>query len=293
MELDRSFRGEVYLEMTYYSVEPPPITRRPSKLAPKDRLSRPPVTPPKERTSPYLSPQNASAVGTGHPLRSSQPTDSSAVLPSVRPPSATHSPLDLPPSLQVPKIHPQRQSPPSLPHVPKQTAIPGHYQAAHDTPLRSPPSFHFPGPELPPRATAGSTAPANPSPSPLPPPKFQDPTLKNIPFLDVGPPLKAEVTSPKPLQHIPSVLRPTHVKSSPIPVQSRVPPQLPPRQSEDPRELFRRQLEESDAEFAAKLAQSEGLDLERLRMEEEDAELARRLAAEEGGDETHIPGGWQ
>ncbi|KAF8508105.1 C2 domain-containing protein, partial [Hysterangium stoloniferum] len=46
LELNGAFRGEVFLEMTYYSADPP-LARRPSKFSPRDRLWRPPATPPK------------------------------------------------------------------------------------------------------------------------------------------------------------------------------------------------------------------------------------------------------
>ncbi|KAH7925481.1 hypothetical protein BV22DRAFT_995360, partial [Leucogyrophana mollusca] len=41
LETSGGARGEVYLEMTFYAAAPPPLTRRPSKLSPSDRLSRP------------------------------------------------------------------------------------------------------------------------------------------------------------------------------------------------------------------------------------------------------------
>ncbi|KAF8442429.1 C2 domain-containing protein, partial [Boletus edulis BED1] len=41
LETSAGHRGEVYLEMTFYANSPPPLTRRPSKLNPSDRLARP------------------------------------------------------------------------------------------------------------------------------------------------------------------------------------------------------------------------------------------------------------
>ncbi|KAI0784238.1 C2 domain-containing protein, partial [Abortiporus biennis] len=38
LQVDGTSRGELYLEMTFYAAGPPPLSRRPSKLAPKDRL---------------------------------------------------------------------------------------------------------------------------------------------------------------------------------------------------------------------------------------------------------------
>ncbi|KAH8099949.1 C2 domain-containing protein, partial [Cristinia sonorae] len=42
LEVDGKYRGEMYLEMTFYAAGPPPaLSRRPSKLLPKDRLAKP------------------------------------------------------------------------------------------------------------------------------------------------------------------------------------------------------------------------------------------------------------
>ncbi|KAJ6630969.1 C2 domain-containing protein, partial [Mycena sp. CBHHK59/15] len=57
LEINGTTRGEIYLEMTYYTNAPAPanhglvvpkanLTRRPSKLSPADRLARPPFTSP-------------------------------------------------------------------------------------------------------------------------------------------------------------------------------------------------------------------------------------------------------
>ncbi|KAF8522547.1 C2 domain-containing protein [Gautieria morchelliformis] len=228
LQLNGAYRGEIYLEMT------------PSKLSPNDRLLRPPATPPKEATSPHVSPQRSPQ------LRASLNTNAS---PRIQPPS---SPRLLSSS---PRLYPAVSS-------------------ASSSPRRG--ETHLPTVPRP-----GSTAPRQP---------YVDPTLKNIPFLDVGPaynpaPPPAPAPAPAPaLYSVPSILRPRNVKSSPIPVPARdsLPPAPPPK--DDPSRRFQRELAESDAEFAARLAESEGIDVARLKAEESDAELARRLASEEQGD---------
>ncbi|KAH8112667.1 C2 domain-containing protein [Phellopilus nigrolimitatus] len=57
-----AYRGEIYLEMTYFAAGPPKLERRPSKLAPSERLSRlphaHPNTPPK--AAPHATPYGPS-----------------------------------------------------------------------------------------------------------------------------------------------------------------------------------------------------------------------------------------
>lgn len=144
-----------------------------------------------------------------------------------------------------------------------------------------------------------------PSSFPTPPRQpYVDPTLKNIPFLDVGPsactpaPAPAPTPTPAPaLYSVPSILRPRNVKSSPIPIPARDNILPPPSKDnlDSPNRLFQQELIESDAAFAARLAETEGIDVARLKAEEADAELARRLAGEEcdgGKDGMSVPGGW-
>ncbi|KAF8899902.1 C2 domain-containing protein [Gymnopilus junonius] len=73
LEIDGVQRGDIYLEMTYYTNAPPPshasaankllsvvqnqsigLSRRPSKLSPAERLSRPPVSRPPDQSSNYV-----------------------------------------------------------------------------------------------------------------------------------------------------------------------------------------------------------------------------------------------
>ncbi|KAF8589376.1 hypothetical protein K439DRAFT_1628818 [Ramaria rubella] len=246
LELNGAYRGEIYLEMTYYSADPP-LARRPSKLSPNDRLWRPPATPPKDRTSPYLSPQRS---------------------PQIRPIDNANSSARIPPSL----------SPGMLPSTsqPRSASASSVNQHSQDS---------APTPSVP---TAATSPPRQP---------FVDPTLKNIPFLDVGPPAAgpnmSKATPAPALYAVPSILRPRNVKSSPIPVPVRdnAPPPPPKEDLNDPHRRFQRELAESDAAFAARLAQSEGIDVGRLRAEEADAELARKLALEDE-DATSLPGAW-
>lgn len=78
LETSAGARGEVYLEMTFYANSPPPLTRRPSKLRPSDRLARP-AAQSRQSTSPSTSPspQPGRSPATGdsekkpsHPLAS-------------------------------------------------------------------------------------------------------------------------------------------------------------------------------------------------------------------------------
>ena len=244
LELNGAYRGEIYLEMTYYSAAPP-LARRPSKLSPKDRLLRPTPTPPKETTSPSLSPQQSSQI---------RPSSNTSDSPAMRPDSSLH--VNLPS-----RLYPATSSPPRLD------------EEGHPTPLP-----WFPTP-----------------------PRHVDPTLKNIPFLDVGPSAYTPAPAPAPtpsLYSVPSILRPRNVKSSPIPVPARdnTSPPIPPLPNQDDQNRwFQQELAKSDAAFAVQLAKSEGINVERLRTEEADAELARRLADEErhsANGFASIPGGW-
>lgn len=272
LQLNGSFRGEVYLEMTFYSATPP-LARRPSKLSPKDRLWRPPVTPPKNKTSPNLKPQRSPLLGP-------------AVLPTNVPDPSPSIPPGLPPQLR-----------PGVPAtIREDVGVSGSniFQTSHIPPL---PSQHSPRPP--------SISPRRedmPLP-PVPPPPQQslgDPTLRHIPYFNIYP----STETPKPssqaqnIQHVPSILRPRNAKSSPIPLSNRQPEEPPSAfrdDYEDPQKRFQRELAVSDAEFAARLAEQEGINLERLRMEEADADLARRLSQEDEEQarrDGSIPGGW-
>lgn len=62
LEDNGAYRGEVYLEMTFFAAGPSALARRPSKLAPTERLWRPLQTPPKSppKMSAQMAPHNLS-----------------------------------------------------------------------------------------------------------------------------------------------------------------------------------------------------------------------------------------
>src|ERR1700709_2131864 len=86
LETSGGVRGELYIEMTFYANAPPPLNRRPSKLRPSDRLTRPqsfhPV-PPKSGPSAHLSPDTSPL-----PARSPNPTPVQLHDPGYVPPAA-------------------------------------------------------------------------------------------------------------------------------------------------------------------------------------------------------------
>lgn len=68
LKVDGTYRGDLYLEMTFYAAGPPPaLTRRPTKMKPSERLKRPD----KAYAYPVTSPphENSSLPATGHPQR--------------------------------------------------------------------------------------------------------------------------------------------------------------------------------------------------------------------------------
>ncbi|KAG6373404.1 hypothetical protein JVT61DRAFT_6553 [Boletus reticuloceps] len=75
LETSAGPRGEVYLEMTFYANSPPPLTRRPSKLNPSDRLARPAAYFTQGRqsapssTSPSPQPGRSPATGEKNPIQ--------------------------------------------------------------------------------------------------------------------------------------------------------------------------------------------------------------------------------
>ena len=103
--------------MTYYSADPP-LVRRPSKLSPQDRLWRPPQPPPKDETSPRLSPRHSPQV---HPSANNsprlQPSSSPRLRPTMTSPSPHHQDAAVPPARQV---SPPRQTyvHPTLKNIP-------------------------------------------------------------------------------------------------------------------------------------------------------------------------------
>ncbi|KAG8213086.1 hypothetical protein J3R82DRAFT_11481 [Butyriboletus roseoflavus] len=107
LETSAGARGKLYLEMTFYANSPPPLTHRPSKLSPSDRLARPAA---------YFTQGQQSKPKSPSPIASSPPGRSPAAgerKPSQPPPTDGST---IPPSL-IPARGPQsqvsRQAPPN------------------------------------------------------------------------------------------------------------------------------------------------------------------------------------
>ncbi|OCH94439.1 hypothetical protein OBBRIDRAFT_769863 [Obba rivulosa] len=141
LELNGAYRGELYLEMTFFAAGPPPLQRRVSKFSPRDRLARP--------AQPYLYPP----VNHGSPKTPPKtPPKSPQTLPvRSRPNSASHDPLTFAPTPTPPKTPPK--SPQTLPvrsrpnsasydpltFAPAPTSPTGTYIAPGPTSRHSPP----------------------------------------------------------------------------------------------------------------------------------------------------------
>ncbi|OBZ72644.1 Ingression protein fic1 [Grifola frondosa] len=97
LEHDGAYRGELYLEMTFYAAGPPPLQRRASKLTPSDRLAAP-IRPyayphPSSKTPPGSSPLRTPHSST-HPDQhhvSNVPTSPTGTHLAPPGPSSTHS----------------------------------------------------------------------------------------------------------------------------------------------------------------------------------------------------------
>jgi len=139
LETDGGYRGEVFLEMTFYANAPAPVNRRASKLDPSTRLTRP--------TQLYKYPHSPSPPNSGKsspgkdPKRLSQtsPKENNLVLPSSRSsssfPKSRNDPLPPLPEArtQVPatsaiaaSVGTRKHGPPSIlrPGNPKSSPIP-------------------------------------------------------------------------------------------------------------------------------------------------------------------------
>jgi len=93
LETDGVYRGDVFLEMTFYANAPAPLNRRASKLEPKSRLAR--LTEPYKYPSPSSSSppnSNKSSPGKGsNQLPQTSPKRNHLVPPSSRPSSRSSS----------------------------------------------------------------------------------------------------------------------------------------------------------------------------------------------------------
>lgn len=95
LETDGGYRGDVFLEMTFYANAPAPLKRRPTKLDPNTRLSRP--------TQPYKYP-NTSPASPLNPNKSSPGRDSNQL-----PPKSAKQNYLAPPSSRSPSSSPKRR----------------------------------------------------------------------------------------------------------------------------------------------------------------------------------------
>ncbi|TDL17362.1 hypothetical protein BD410DRAFT_776149 [Rickenella mellea] len=328
IEENGSYRGEVYLEMTFFAAGPAPqqpssLQRRPSKLPAAERLWRPPNS-----ESPKHSPN-------------SSPGRSPALQPSTLPPAGTKP-------LGGRNGSPGRK--PNVSQAGNHLAPPPHRDVAlpplPEDPRRLAP-YPNPGANL--TAVPSVLRPRNPKSSPTPIPEAQQSRASSLPI---------PIPEPQPQPYYPQYQnqqQPTYggyggasqpqggYSTSPprggystSPPRGGYAPPLPPRTINTPnpyddvrynsphphpqplsnavlpdpyavadaraREAERQRLsrasqEMADEEMARVIARNEGIDVERLRAVEADEELARRLARElnEGaGDDRPlpIPGGW-
>lgn len=258
LEENGSYRGEIYLEMTFFAAQPPTVTRRPSKLSPSERLWRPPqsATPPSltpaHTPSPQSSPRHHPAALPGSPGRHAptSPTGTHLVPPAAsRTPSPKHAPLPALPEEAEPTLQPV----PSVlrPRNAKSSPTP--------LPAPQPAPAGMPQPHLHARADDSSAGP-------LPDP-YRDARYRSA---------------------LPLPLAPAAALPDPYALAER-------RAEEERARLGRASQEVADAELARIMARNEGIDVERMRAEEADAEVARRLERELNAGDAEappMPGGW-
>ncbi|KAL5504389.1 hypothetical protein ACEPAH_8463 [Sanghuangporus vaninii] len=260
LEIDSVYRGEVYLEMTFFAAGPPSLARRPSKMAPSERLWRPPQTPPK--TSPYNSPpaRYAAELGESAPNRSSHlapPRESRSQSPSSRtgppPPAKDEVPAALKPAplrASAGKTRSAGTSPKTDP-VPIPAALrpggPGAHQRQHSSSLPTSPAhanYQFPSSGASPGVAYGSH-PSNGLAVPPGQPAYTSPLDDPIIRPPISPPAQVVTTSPRndyaslpPVGHThqrtysssypgSGYAQPTHPPTS-APSQSAYPPAYPP-----------------------------------------------------------------
>ncbi|KII89789.1 hypothetical protein PLICRDRAFT_39960 [Plicaturopsis crispa FD-325 SS-3] len=317
-----TFRGELYLEMTFFTNAPAPLTRRPSKLAPKVRLLRGP-----QSEHPNTQPTRGRADGV-------DPGQSPKYAAPTRPQPVT-TPASLSPG-RPPQSSPG-MAPPSAP-----SAYPSRAQNTYQAPSTSPHRSHLAPPSSSPSSSASSSAHTSPRASP----HGRDAALPPVPEADYPPVAlqphglgggRGGVAGPGAGGHLPSILRPGNARApSPLPppqpsppyagfgfseplrytgytgplvvqptaipdpilddlpdpyLQARYQTPLPlPGSSSPPRSV---------AQPLANPKQDAALEAARARkaQEEADLELARRLDREmnldgDGGEPGHIPGEW-
>ncbi|KAL5526317.1 hypothetical protein ACEPAF_8040 [Sanghuangporus sanghuang] len=212
LEIDGVYRGEVYLEMTFFAAGPPSLNRRPSKMAPSERLWRPPQTPPK--MSPYNSPpaRYAADLGASAPTRPSHlapPHESRSQSPSSRtappPPAKDEVPA-------APKPAPLRASAgktgsagtsPKTDPVPIPAALrpggPGAQRRQHSSSLPASPAhanYQFPSSGSSPGVAYGSQ-PSNGLAAPPGQPAYTSPLDDHVIRPPISPPAQAVTASPR------------------------------------------------------------------------------------------------
>ncbi|KAL5525525.1 hypothetical protein ACEPAG_6861 [Sanghuangporus baumii] len=219
LEIDGTYRGEVYLELTFFAAGPPSLTRRPSKMAPSERLWRPPQTPPK--TSPYNSPPSRHAAELGvsasmftsastRPSHLAPPRESRSQSPSSRsepplPPSKDEVPAALKPAplrASAGKIGSAGTSPKTDP-VPIPAALrpggTGAQRQQHPSSLPSSPAhanYHFPSSGTGPGVAYGSQ-PSNGLAAPPGQPAYTSPLDDHVIRPPISPPPPPTMTSPR------------------------------------------------------------------------------------------------
>ncbi|RPD61172.1 hypothetical protein L226DRAFT_58598 [Lentinus tigrinus ALCF2SS1-7] len=177
---DGQHRGDVFLEMTFYSAAPPP-QRRPSKWEPKDRLKRP------ESSYAYpASPPQATPTPHGHPGHS--PAHKHDVLPPL--PEEAAPPPSIPSILRPGGGAPVRTSPKAggglLPpehsvrtHAPRDPSPPAPVRhSPPNPPLESIPPYLRPGGGASRPPAQAQPAPPAPGPAPyIPEPQIPAPEI--------------------------------------------------------------------------------------------------------------------
>ncbi|KZT33967.1 hypothetical protein SISSUDRAFT_1036646 [Sistotremastrum suecicum HHB10207 ss-3] len=226
LSIDGNQRGEVYIEMTFFPTATT-IQRRPTKMPQHDRISRPPPTPPKDKTSPASSASN-----------SPRPTPHRNPSPLPQP----NSRYNQQPFLSVPGTAPQMPEPTH--HAPPVQPIPAA--------LRPGPAHHI-HPTQP-----AAPAPEHPvKPSNAPPPKLpprQNPPPPSHPSSSLPNPFDYPPTLP-PRGPSPSSLDDRTRRKQQEEADARYAASLAQAEGID---LERLRAEEADAELARRVAQDEG-----------------------------------
>ena len=134
-----TYRGEVYLEMTFYASGPPPLKRRPSKLSPQEKLqplnghSRVPTVGEKVAVAGAQA-QETSPPKKDRPLQAIQESQEPPPLPSILHPGSKHDQGGLPDEHTAPADRP----PPSTSFAGRPPTSPVVQQPSNTNPFRIP-----------------------------------------------------------------------------------------------------------------------------------------------------------